>query len=59
MKETSKMTRHMAKVRHKLLFVWFIDSNFIWSSIGKKFFNNGNRFEGEFKDDKMNGQGKK
>ena len=59
MKEISKMTRRMAKVRNKLLIVWFIDSNFVWSSIGKKFFSNGERYEGDFKDGKMNGQGKK
>ena len=59
MKETSKMARWMVKVRNKLLFAWFIDSNFIWSSIGKKFFSNGERYEGDFKDGKMNGEGKK
>ena len=58
MKETSKMTRHMAKVKHKLLLVWFIDSNFVWSSIGKKFLSNGERYEGGFIEDKAYGQGK-
>ena len=58
MKEISKMARWMVKVRNKLLFVWFIDSNFVWFSIGKKFLSNGERYEGDFIEDKAYGQGK-
>jgi len=51
------MTRWMVRVLNKLLIVWLIDSNYD-PSIGKKFFSNGNRYEGDFKDDKAHGQGK-
>jgi len=44
-----------------MLFIeWFIDSNIVqFFQIGKLFWNNGERYEGEWKDGKANGQGKK
>jgi len=44
--------------KNMLLFEWFIDSNILWYFQGKLFFNNGDRYEGEFKEGEMNGQGK-
>jgi len=60
MKESGKMTRSMGKVRNK----WFIELFLLILTlfnafIGKMFFNAESRYEGEWKDDKRNGYGKK
>ena len=60
MKESGKMTIGMVKVRKVIDLRWFIDSNIVqFFQIGTFFFNDGDRYEGEWKDDKMHGQGKK
>jgi len=57
MKERSRITKEMDKVCtiYFLLNALFI----ILCFIGEYFGNNGNRYEGEWKDDKYHGQGKK
>ena len=58
-KESGKITKYMVKVRKKdslndlLILALFI------VSIGIYFWSNGDRYEGEWKDDKMHGYGKK
>jgi len=38
---------------------WFIDSNIVHTLIGKFFYNNGDRYEGKWKNAMKHGQGKK
>jgi len=58
MKERSRITNKMDKVsRESFLFNAF--RFFYFSLIGKFFWNDGDRYEGEWKDGKRNGQGKK
>jgi len=59
MKASGKMTKCMAKVRNKWLLYDLLIQTLFDDSIGKWFWNNGNRYEGEWKDDKKHGQGKK
>jgi len=59
MKASGKITKCMAKVRNKWLLYDLLILTMIDDLIGKLFGNNGDRYEGEFKDDKMHGQGKK
>jgi len=60
MKESGKTTICMVKVRKS---DWLNDllilSLFNTLIIGKFFYNNGDRYEGEWKDNNMHGQGKK
>jgi len=60
MKESGKMTKSMAKVRKK----WFALYDLLILTLfddflGKYFWSNGESYEGEWKDDKKHGQGKK
>jgi len=56
MKVNGKMVNCMAKVRNKWFILWLILSLF-GDSLGKWFGNNGNRYEGEWKDGEQHGQG--
>ena len=57
MKDRPRKTNHVDKVcTSYLLFLCF---HFILCFIGKLFWNNGDRYEGKFKDGKEHGQGKK
>ena len=60
MKESGKMASSLIKVR-KVIFIewfWLILTLFnAWT--GEFFYNNGDRYEGEFRDDWINGKGKK
>jgi len=57
MKDRSRITKEMDKVYNSsfLLYALFI----ILCFIGEYFWNNGNRYEGEWKDGEYHGQGKK
>ena len=59
MKASIKMATGMAKVRNKSLIYEILILTSFDDSIGKWFGINGNRCEGEFKDSKYHGQGKK
>jgi len=52
MKASLKMASCMDKVRMKWFTLWFIYSNIVWWFLGKYFWNNENRYEGEWKDGK-------
>jgi len=58
MKESLNLTICMAKVRNFLIYVLLIFTLFD-NFLGELFWNNGDRYEGEFKDGKYHGQGKK
>jgi len=58
MKVSGKMSTRMANVRKKSLTLWFIYSNIFVDIIGKLFWNDGSRYEGEWRDGKYHGQGK-
>jgi len=57
MKDRPRITNHMDKVCTSYLL--FLSFHFILCFIGKLFLNNGDKYEGEWKDDKKHGQGKK
>ena len=59
MKVSGKMTKSMAKVRNKSLLYDLLILTLFDDSIGTQFGNDGNRYEGEWKDGKKHGQGKK
>ena len=59
MRENGRMTEGMVKVRIGYLLIVKWNQPFFDALIGKWFGNNGNKYEGEWKDDKMNGQGNK
>jgi len=59
MKASGKIVNTMAKVRSKWLLYDLLILILIDDSIGKSLYNNGDRYEGEFKDSKYHGQGKK
>jgi len=60
MKASGKMTKSMAKVRKSdFLYDLFILTLYLDDSLGKWFENNGDKYEGQWKDDKKHGQGKK
>jgi len=59
MKASIKKANFMARVRMKLFPLWFIDSKIIWYFLGKLWSgDSGDRYEGEFKDDKFHCKGK-
>ena len=60
MKESGKMVISMAKVRKVIFIEWFwLILTLFNALIGKYFYNDGARYEGEFKDGGINGKGKK
>jgi len=59
MKASLKMAKSMAKVRNKWLLYDLLILTLFDDSIGKLFWNNGDKYEGKFKDGKEHGQGKK
>ena len=59
MKVSLKIIDSMAKVRKKWLLYDLLILTLFNDSIGKWFGNDGKRYEGEFKDGIMHGQGKK
>ena len=59
MKASGKITKCMAKVRNKWLLYDLLILTLFDDSIGIYFWNNGNRYEGEWKDGNKHGQGKK
>jgi len=59
MKASLKIATGMAKARKKQFTLWLLILTLFDNSKGEWFGNNGNRYEGEYKDDKRHGQGKK
>jgi len=61
MKENGRMECNMANVRNKSFIVKpFFNSNLLFDyQIGKFFWSNGDRYEGEYKKGKRDGEGKK
>jgi len=59
MKASGKMATGMAKVRNKWLLYDLLILTLFDDSIGEWFGNDGDRYEGEWKDGKYHGQGKK
>ena len=60
MKESGKMTRGMVTVRNKWFIEWLLLILTLFNAfLGKHFYNDEVRYEGEWKDDKKHGQGKK
>jgi len=59
MKASGKIANTMAKVRNKWLLYDLLILTLLDDSIGKWFGNNGDRYEGEWKDGNRHGQGKK
>jgi len=59
MKESGKMAISMVKVRNKWFIEWFLLISNIVKCIGKFFYNDGDRYEGEWKDGNEHVQGKK
>jgi len=59
MKESGKMTNRMVKVRKSDFLNDLLILTLLNALIGKLFYNDGGRYEGEWKDGKPHGQGKK
>jgi len=59
MKASGKMTKSMAKVRKSDLLCYLLIQTLFNDSKGKLFWDNEIRYEGEWKDGKKHGQGKK
>jgi len=59
MKVSGKMTMSMAKVRKSDLLYYLLIITSFNDSIGNMFYDNGDRYEGEWKDGKRHGKGKK
>ena len=59
MKANLKMANSMTKVRNKCLLYDLLILTLFDDSIGEWFGNDGDRYEGEWKDGKYHGQGKK
>jgi len=57
MKDRSRITKEMEKVSKTIFFICWLF--FMLCFIGEYFSNDGERYEGEWKDDKSHGQGKK
>jgi len=56
---SGKMTMSMAKVRKSDLLYYLLIITSFNDSIGNMFYDNGDRYEGEWKDGKRHGKGKK
>jgi len=59
MKVSGKMAKSMAKVRKSYLFYDLLIQTLLDDSKGKEFWNNGDRYEGEYKNGIIHGKGKK
>jgi len=59
MKVSGKMTMSMAKVRKSDLLYYLLIITSFNDSIGNMFYDDGDRYEGEWKDGKRHGKGKK
>ena len=58
MKGSGEMINIMAKVRNKSLIYYFLTRTLFNNLIGKLSQNDGERYEGEWRDGKRNGQGR-
>ena len=58
MKGSGRMAKSMAKVKKKIFFYDLVDSHITLLLLGNYFYRNGNRYEGEWKNDKRHGLGK-